>query len=72
MPVMGGLEATKALREAGNQTPIIALTANVMQEHRNQFHEVGCDGFLGKPIDKQELRSVLGRYLVQQQEQVEY
>jgi len=63
MPVMDGLEATQVLRGAGNQIPIIALTANVMQKHRDVFEEAGCDGFLAKPIDRQELRHVLEHYL---------
>ncbi|MBT7307261.1 MAG: response regulator [Gammaproteobacteria bacterium] len=63
MPVMDGVEATNRIREAGYQTPIIALTANVMQKHRDQFDEAGGDGFIGKPIDKQELIRVLKKYL---------
>ena len=63
MPVMDGIEATRMLREQGYTLPIIALTANVMEKHRNAFDEAGCDGFLGKPIDKNELRNLLGQYL---------
>ncbi len=63
MPLMDGLEATAQLRELGNVTPIIALTANVMQKHRDAFNEVGCNGFLEKPIDRLELQKVLQRYL---------
>ncbi len=63
MPIMNGLEATATLRERGVQTPIIALTANVMQKHRDAFDRAGCDGFLGKPIDERELKQILERYL---------
>jgi CheY-like chemotaxis protein/HPt (histidine-containing phosphotransfer) domain-containing protein len=63
MPIMDGLEATTRLRGEGDQTPIVALTANVMQRHREQFGEVGADGFLQKPINKVELRQILRRYL---------
>ncbi len=66
MPVMDGIEATRILREQGHTLPIIALTANVMQKHREQFDEAGCDGFLGKPIDKKELRKLLKKYLSSQ------
>ena len=55
MPIMNGIEATKELRSKGSTTPIIALTANVMQEHRDQFSQAGGDDFVGKPINKQEL-----------------
>ncbi len=65
MPVMDGIEATRKLRASGNRTPIIALTANVMQKHRDQFHQAGCNGFIEKPIDKQVLYRILSRYLKQ-------
>ncbi len=63
MPEMDGIEATRILRERGITTPIIALTANVMDQHRNEFIEAGCDAFFGKPIDKDELKSQLAEYL---------
>ncbi len=63
MPVMDGIEACKILRERGDKTPIIALTANVMQTHRDQFEMAGCDGFLGKPFNKDDLRRLLERHL---------
>ena len=63
MPVMDGIEATRTLRERGYQGAIVALTANVMQKHRDQFSEAGCDGFLAKPIDQQQLREVLQQWV---------
>ena len=63
MPVMDGLEATQSLRNLGRTTPVVALTANVMQKHRDQFQQAGCDEFLSKPLDKQELQRVVARYL---------
>ena len=68
MPNVDGIEATRTLREQGHTLPIIALTANVMQKHRDAFNEAGCDGFLGKPIDKSELRKVLKNHLSQGQQ----
>ena len=63
MPVMDGIEATKRLKEGGNQTPVVALTANVMAKHRDKFEQAGCSGFLAKPIDKDDLREVFRQYL---------
>jgi CheY-like chemotaxis protein len=63
---MDGIEATRTLREGGNQTHVIALTANVMKKHRDLFEEAGCDDFLSKPIDRSELRQMLKQYLNQE------
>ena len=63
MPVMNGIEATQMLRSAFYSAPIVALTANVMADHRKQFEAAGTDDFLSKPVDKGALMEVLGRYL---------
>jgi len=63
MPVMNGRDATQALREAGVNTPIIALTANVMTEDIAEYRLAGCNEHLAKPIDKQRFYEVLARYL---------
>ncbi|TAE55358.1 MAG: hybrid sensor histidine kinase/response regulator [Bacteroidetes bacterium] len=60
MPVMDGYEATLAIRrgQAGAEkadTPIIAVTADVMEETRRRVSEIGMNGYLTKPIDKQAL-----------------
>jgi PAS domain S-box-containing protein len=63
MPVMNGRDATLALREAGVNTPIIALTANVMTEDIAEYRRAGCNGYLAKPIDKQQFYQTLAKYL---------
>jgi CheY-like chemotaxis protein len=63
MPVMDGIEACRTLREQGNQIPVIALTANVMQKHRDRFEEAGCNGFVSKPIDRQLLHHSIASFL---------
>jgi signal transduction histidine kinase len=63
MPEMDGIEATGLLRQVGFEVPIVALTANVMQQHREQFEEAGCTEFLSKPIDYEALMKVLDSYL---------
>ncbi len=63
MPHVDGIEATRQLRQLGCQTPVVALTANVMVQHRTQFEQAGCEKFLSKPIKRQELYEVLERYL---------
>ena len=63
MPVMGGLEAVTALRDADYSVPIVALTANAMQEDRNNCLHVGCNEFLTKPIHQEQLYTVTKKYL---------
>ncbi len=63
MPVMDGTEATALLRQRGYGGPIVALTANVMNAEIERCIKSGCDGFLGKPIDRQEFVTVVGKYL---------
>ena len=63
MPVMNGRDATEAIREAGVNTPIIALTANVMSEDIQDYRDAGCSDYLAKPIDKRRFYETLARYL---------
>ena len=63
MPVMGGAEAVKWLRDIGNRTPIAMLTANAMKEEKDRCVGLGASEFLTKPIDKQAFYNVLERYL---------
>ncbi len=63
MPVMNGRTATKLLREQGLQTPIIALTANAMKGFEKECLEVGCTGYLTKPVDLDALIGTLADLL---------
>ena len=54
MPVMGGIEATSLIKSGNGPnaaTPILALTANALDEHRAQWAAVGVDVFMTKPVD---------------------
>lgn len=54
MPIMDGLDATRAIRElegAGRRTPILALTANAYDSQSQTCFEAGMDGVLTKPVD---------------------
>jgi len=66
MPIMDGYEATKILRDRNGWTktvPIIAVTANVMKEHREQCYEAGMNDFLSKPVQPEQISSTLHDHL---------
>ena len=65
MPVMDGFTATRTLREHeqdGAHVPIIALTANALQEDREQCLAAGMDDYLAKPIRIQALHQALSKW----------
>ena len=66
MPHMNGYEATEKLREEGIKTPIVALTANALKGDREKCISAGCDDYLPKPIDRQQLMEKILKYLPQE------
>lgn len=67
MPVMGGIDATKAILEyeANNNLEhsyIVALTANALQGDREKYLDVGMDDYLSKPLEIEKLNDVLFKY----------
>ena len=63
MPVMDGLEAIRRLRESGNTTPIVCITANAMQEDKERCFAAGADEYITKPIDFSHFNYVLSQLL---------
>ena len=67
MPVMDGLDATRAIRQREMQTKrhqkILAMTANAMRGDRDRCLEAGMDGYVSKPVDRQELVAEIERVL---------
>lgn len=66
MPVMDGLAATRAIRALPGprcQVPIIALTADVLQEARDQAKAAGVDAFVTKPVTQEDLEAAMATVL---------
>ncbi|TCK03663.1 MHYT domain-containing protein [Marinobacterium mangrovicola] len=67
MPVMSGVEATRAIRAARDkaycQIPIVAMTANAMEEDRQACMDAGMNDFLTKPLSVQRISEALNLWL---------
>jgi signal transduction histidine kinase/DNA-binding response OmpR family regulator len=64
MPVLDGIEATRRIRALGgsrSQIPIVAMTANALEEPVRQSREAGMDGYLTKPVTEIELMAALAK-----------
>ena len=63
MPIMGGIESLNLLRERGYTSPVVILTANVIQNEEVESHEFDCQGFLSKPIEEDKFNQVIQSFL---------
>ncbi len=65
MPVMGGLEATRKIREDKRfrDIPIIAMTANAMEGDRERCLRAGMNDYIAKPIDPEKMYATLSRWI---------
>ncbi len=64
MPKMSGLDATKKIREGGKtEVPIVALTADVLDESIQKFKDVGMNDYLAKPIIVKAMVEVLNKWI---------
>jgi PAS domain S-box-containing protein len=63
MPEMNGLEATEEIKKFNKRIPIIAQTANAITEERQKCLNAGCDDFVTKPVNINELYSKIDRWL---------
>nr|WP_239482170.1 hybrid sensor histidine kinase/response regulator [Pseudomonas insulae] len=64
MPVLDGFSATEQLRdwEAAEQrqrTPVVALTAHILSEHKERARQAGMDGHMAKPVEMSQLRELI-------------
>ncbi len=65
MPIIDGYETTRKIRENEKFTelPILALTANVMEDHKKKAKKAGMNDHISKPIDRQEFFNTLLKWI---------
>ena len=65
MPEMDGIEATKRIKgtRKGEKTFIIALTAHAFEEEKEMFFREGCDDFIRKPFNEDDIYQMVARHL---------
>ncbi|MFR6686003.1 MAG: response regulator [Phocaeicola massiliensis] len=59
MPVVDGYQATDAIRQLSSDIPIVAVTAFAYDEDRRKVMSRGFNGYLSKPLNKDELLKML-------------
>ncbi len=65
LPKLDGLSATREIRKQRGcrDVPIVAVSAHDGPESRNEALEAGCNEYMTKPIDWEQLNAVVARYL---------
>lgn len=76
MPVLDGFSATEQLRaweitERRPRTPVVALTAHILTEHKERARQVGMDGHMAKPVELSQLRDLIEYWVGERQAQPE-
>lgn len=76
MPVMDGFSATEQLRaweiaERRPRTPVVALTAHILSEHKERARQAGMDGHMAKPVELSQLRELIEYWVAERHPQAE-
>ena len=72
MPKKNGKETLNELKKIkGFDIPVIVLTANVLEGMKEKYIEEGFDDYLAKPINKEELKKILNKFLIDRKSDIE-
>ncbi|MGL5682441.1 MAG: ATP-binding protein [Marinifilaceae bacterium] len=63
MPIMNGYDALKAIRTIDTKTPVVAVTAFAMKDDQDNIFKAGFNGFISKPIRRQEILNIIEQLL---------
>ena len=74
MPILDGFSATEQLRawelaERRPRTPVVALTAHILDEHKERARQVGMDGHMAKPVEMSQLRDLIEYWVAERRAQ---
>jgi len=72
MPVLDGFSATEQLRawesdEKRPRTPVVALTAHILAEHKERARLAGMDGHMAKPVELSQLRELIEHWVAERE-----
>jgi len=70
MPVMDGKEATRQLRNQGNQVPVIACSAHALSSEKAECLALGMNDYLTKPFEEKDLLKLLNSYFIKSNSQL--
>ena len=72
MPQKNGKETLNEFKKIkGFDIPVIVLTANVLEGMKEKYIEEGFDDYLAKPINKEELKKILDKFLIDKKSDIE-
>jgi len=63
LPIMDGYKATKEIKKLRKNLPVIAQTAHALEEDKSKSLKAGCDDYIAKPINKNNLLNIINKYL---------
>jgi len=64
LPILSGYEAIKEIRKYNQTLPIVAQTANAFTNEKEMCKKIGCNNFIAKPIDPNDLYKIVYEVLV--------